>query len=383
MAWWSAKLAAVESFASRNTEAAVAIAPEHPEPRMALATRGLDLQQGPGDQQAARTAIAAMADAPLAEEPFLLAAADRIGAGRQADAMPLLQEAKRRNPRSRPARFLLLDAHLRAGRIQEAVAEISALRRLVPDIAGVLVTQTSWIVQNRGAAAALRSALERDPQLQQEVLAELVESGADPNLILSMAPESPPPGAGTATQWQRDLVQRLAAGGNLRLALTLWRRFANVPGEDTSKGIHDGRFEREPAMPPFGWQLAAEGGGVAERVSGPALEVEYHGRQQVDLAKQLLMLEPGRYELRLRADGNATSEGALLRWQIGCQGSSAQLLSLPVATARSGAQELRGSFSVPGQGCQGQWLVLKGVPGEFPEPQRAKIWDLQIQRVRG
>src|SRR3546814_19839970 len=54
------------------------------------------------------------------------------------DALPCF-EARERNPRSRTARFLLLEHYVRNGQAKEAAGEMAVLTRLMPDARPLLI----------------------------------------------------------------------------------------------------------------------------------------------------------------------------------------------------------------------------------------------------
>jgi hypothetical protein len=378
LAWWVVKTSSVDALVRRNPAAAAIVAPDHPRVRIALAMAEFRLRQGRLSGESRASVRRALAQAPLIEEPFYLAAIEALAAKRDTEAEALLHEARRRNPRARTARLILLDRHLRHNRVAEAGVEIAALNRLMPRAAEVLVPELARMVREPRTGAALIGVLAHEPALQQAVLAQLATSGADPDLILRIA------GSNAATSptkdglpWQQVLLARLVERGDVVRAHRLWRSFSGFgPGGD-EKGVYDGRFEGQRGAPPFNWLLVSGAAGVAERTGAPALEVEYYGRLNVDLASQLLMLRPGRYRLQFRAEGDAKGEGSRLLWSVSCNMSKAPLLSLPLTDIDYAPRAVAGTFTVPA-GCPAQWLKLSGVAGEFANAQNATISEIRV-----
>lgn len=333
--------------------------------------------------EAARRSVASAFDrAPLVEEPFVLAGVAALADGREDEGERLLEEARRRNPRARTARLILLDRYLRTDRAAEAGLEIAALHRLMPRAAEILVPELARMVRDPRTGASLIRVLSHDPEMQQAVLAQLASSGEDPDLILRIA------GSSAATNptpeglpWQRLLLARLAEKGDVARAHRLWRSFTGMaPGGD-EKGLYDSQFRGLPGAPPFNWNLVASNAGVAERIDMPGLQIEYYGRLDAEFASQLLMLSPGRYRLAFRAQGAAKGEGSRLSWSVACVGSTQPLLEIPLAKISYSPRILAGDFTVPARGCPGQWLRLKGAAGEFTDPQSATISGLQLKRA--
>jgi hypothetical protein len=377
LGWWVVKTSAVDGIVGRSPAAAAAVAPSHPEVRLALAAGGLDLGTGTVPPEQQRAAAAALASAPLADEPFLLAGLSAISAGRAAEGEALLEEARRRNPRLRPARLFLLDRYLREGKIEEAGIELAALRRLVPGVAEALAPQLARLVRDERSGADLIRVLNRDPHVQQAVLSQLATSGADPDLILRIARASRMTPTRDGLPWQRLLLQALIERGDTARAVRLWRSFAGLPAGPDDKAVHDGRFQGLPGAAPFNWSLSSGNAGTAERGPGPALHVEYFGRETVDLAQQLMALRPGRYRLQFRVEGNAKGDDSRLSWRVVCTGSNAEIAGIVVRDVTAAPRALGGEFAVP-VNCSTQSLRLSGIAGEFPGTQIAAISDLQI-----
>ncbi|HEY0014611.1 MAG TPA: hypothetical protein VGB79_17345 [Allosphingosinicella sp.] len=381
---WVVKTSAVDATVRRTPALAAAISPNHPQAQLALASARLDIGTGRVPPEARRESLAALSRAPLAEDPFLIAGLSAIEAGRAREGEALLEEARRRNPRLRAARLFLLDRYLRTGRMDEAGQEVVALRRLVPGVAEALAPQLSQMVRDERTGASLIRLLGRDPGLQQAVLSNLAQSGADPDLILRIAGSAPaaaPTPAGLP--WQRQLLGLLIERGDLTRAVRLWRRFSGLPAGPDGKAVYDGRFQHLPGADPFNWALYQGSAGVSERSRAPALDVQYFGRETVDLASQMMVLRPGRYRLRFRVEGSAKGDDSRLAWRVFCRGNNAApIMDLTLRDVGAAAREMAGEFTVPAS-CNGQWLRLQGIAGEFPGTQTASIGDVSVVPAGG
>src|SRR3546814_5236790 len=78
--------------------------------------------------------------------------------GEQAE--PLLVEARERNPRSRTARFLLLEHYVRNGQAKEAAGEMAVLTRLMPDARPLLIAGLARFAESTPESAAIAQVLE-------------------------------------------------------------------------------------------------------------------------------------------------------------------------------------------------------------------------------
>jgi hypothetical protein len=120
---------------------------------------------------------------------------------------------------------------------------------------------------------------------------------------------------------------------------------------------------------------------VAERTPARTLQIDYYGRDDAELASQLLMLPPGRYRLAIRAEGDAEGEGSVLSWQVQCHPAKTALAALPLRKLAYKPRVIAVQFVVPASNCGAQWLKLVGDAGEFPKAQNATITALQIEAV--
>jgi hypothetical protein len=327
-----------------------------------------------------RAAFAALEGVPLAEEPFVLAAVDALVKNEPAEAQRLLAEARRRKPRSALTRLLLLDRYLRAGDINNAAGEISALSGLLPQANEVLVGELARLAQDPKTSKALETALQRNPQFRDPLLERLASNKVNPDLILSFARSVPKsrrtPGPAA---WEGKLLGVLVERNEVGRAYDLWRTFSAPNAPETKAGIYDERFQGLPGTAPFNWDFPASPAGVAERTKDRMLQVEYYGRDNAELASQLLLLPPGPYRLSVRVEGDAEGQGSKLSWKIGCHPGNARLLDLVMAKVSYSPRVLAGNFTVPAGGCAAQWLKLVGTAGEFPKAQHVTISGIRLE----
>jgi hypothetical protein len=335
-------------------------------------TRGL-----PGDETYRQLAEAAHRD-PLGAEPFLYFGLRAIGRNDVKRGERLLLEARQRNPRLRLARLALLALFLRTGRIDEGASEAAALVRIAPRSESVLVPELARLAVDPETQNQVIAAFGADP-LMGLVLNHLVQKGADPDLVLRLSARQPVARGGDVAPWQARLIEALVQRGDLERAHALWRRYSAIP-DGARETVYDPRFEGLPGPPPFNWSYASGNLGAAERVSGPALEVDYFGRASGPLVEQTTVLTPGRYRLSLRAEGSATGQGSRLAWRVTCRGSERPILEIPVVQIDYTPKTLTGDFTIPASGCRAQRLQLVGIAAEFPTTQSVRISDLSLQR---
>lgn len=379
LAWWVVRIGVVE--AEDNPFFAATVAPNHPRVRISLAMAYFLAQGGRVPDENRRAALDALKQAPLADEPFLLAAVDALARRDNARGDRLLEEARRRNPRLRLARLLLLDRYLQEGRVPEAMVEMKSLDNLVAGASTTLIAALAQMVQDPKMAPQMLPLLRREPTLHEAVLESLVASGADEAVVLNVAGSAAQ--SGKSEPWKASLLSRLIAKGAFASAWDLWKGFTGFREGPEGKGVYDPSFTGLPGPAPFNWDLMSSGPGVAERSRNQGLQVEYYGRDNGNLASQLLMLRPGRYRLSFQTSGDAAGEGSRLLWTIACNPGDASLLQLPVTRVASTPKSFTGTFAVPASGCPTQWLRLAGVSGDVATDQSATISRLSIEAERG
>ena len=368
------RTALVEAYASSNPAIAGIAWPRHPSVimRKGLAEVGAAAAAGRTvNMETVRTMLATASKAPLAPEPYLVRGVEAQVAGDEAISTQAFLEARRRDPRSIPARFFLADRYLRSGQTQQGLSEIAALTRLVPQSLDRVAPQLAAFARMPGAAAQAKRLLRDQPQLEPWLLGELAFHPADADLALALWSGR----NGEQEQlWQQRLVNTMVSSGRVNDARIAWGRFnptARPVGE-----LFDPKFEGN-VMPPFGWTFASGASGVAEPEGDGRLHLLYYGRDNVVLASQLLQLKPGTHRFSMRINF-ATPTANSIAWVVRCLSPSRDLASINLNSARRGA--LVADFTVPSENCSSQQLDLVGTTPELPEQAELSIADLSLSR---
>lgn len=349
--------------------------PDHPRVTGAAAMREVAIAAARGSEPAAatRARFVALAKAdPLAPEPFLAEGALAVRRGDYRRAEALLLHARMLEPRSPSARYLLADLFLRQGKPMDAMAEMSALNRLVPAGSMQLAQAFAQFAARPGAAPQVRVVLSAYPELEDLVLQQLSSDARNAPLVLSLfksgRPRSTPP------PWLPNLVATLIAAGEHRRAFEAWRQVSGASGAPGS--LFNPSFDASDAPPPFNWSFANGGGAVVEAGSG-RLNVLYFGREDLNLAEQMLLLPPGRHRISMHLSGR-TGENDI-RWSLQCVPDGVRFMELPLRSAGPATAVSR-DFTVPA-GCPVQHLLLRAVGEEFPERAEFRISRLSLVRA--
>ncbi|MDQ3139625.1 MAG: hypothetical protein M3Q15_02740, partial [Pseudomonadota bacterium] len=292
----------------------------------------------------------------------------------------LFAESRRRDPRSAAPRYFLAQRYLTTGRTAEGLAEVSALARLVPRGGKLIVAGLVQVARAAGASPELVAMLRANPNLADVVLTALAKDVVNADLVMRIAAQMPNASAGRRTPpWQGRLLDALIKRGEYRRARALWNRIAGV-SPTSAPGLFNREFAELTAPPPFNWKLGKGSFGVVESAPGRKLQVIYYGRENAELASQLLLLDPGRYRLSLTAAGDGAARSGVA-WSLTCAAAKTPFASLPLSGATIGGRALATDFSVPANGCEAQWLRLTGSAAEFADSEQVTISNLDIAKV--
>ena len=380
--WLVVRTSAADALIKRRPAHAAVVAPRDPRIPISLAMLEFRAAAGTVRPETRKAAIDALERAPLEDEPFFFAAMEALVQGEDSRALELLHEVRRRNPRSRFARLILLDRYLRLGRIDEATGEMTALNNLITGAGGILIPELGRLARSPQTGRALEAALRRNPEPRDMLLEHLAQTGADPELILRLARNVPAPrGPGTGRAWQGKLVDGLISRGDFNRAYAFWRTFSAPQAPARKVGLYDPEMRGLPGLPPFNWHFPATPAGAAERSNG-TLTVEFYGRDSAMLAEQLLVLSPGRYRLLFIAEGSADGESSKLAWRIQCAPRATELGAIMLTKVAYSPKRITGEFTVPASGCPAQRLQLVGHAAEFVKPQNVTIRGLQLAGAR-
>lgn len=314
--------------------------------------------------------------APLEPEPFLIEAALALKSGDSDRTGRLLVEARRRDPRSPAARFLMADHLIRTGDIVGGLREVTVLSRIFPAAAEQLVPALAAYARTPGAVPKLRQLFRQSPDLEPVLLSTLASEAENADIIIAIArPQAGPDNPGP---WRAKLLNTLVHEGMYAKAFQIWLRFTGASAP--RPGLFRPDFEPTSEPPPFNWTLAQSGGGLAEPARGGGLRVLHYGRNETLLATQVMLLPAGRHQLSMTVSGDVGADGQL-RWRIVCLPSGPTVFDLPLT--RGNAGRAGGQFQVPPSRCEAQRIDLLGTVTETPKSSDATITRLRLVTAGG
>lgn len=329
------------------------------------------------DPATARQALGGM---PFASDPFTALAAEGLvqnpkGTGKET---ALLQEALRRDPRSRTARILLLRQMAASGDLAGAFNQLAVFSRLNPGlVATIMEAITTRITTPQQVDEAL-AAIDDHAILYRPFVMRMSGKRKNPDVVARLA-ERLPANVLTDPEVRASMVNQLVQAGEYAAARNLWQK-GNPTG--ASGLIHSPDFADVKASPPFNWKLTVDSTGAAERQRSGGLSIAYYDRNPGPLAEQLLTLPPGTYRVVSdfeRLGGTADN----VRLQIKCHGSGTVLGEAPFTARKPGSNRLSLDFAVPAFKCPGQVLAVSGVASEDRGETQLQIQKIELTGIGG
>ncbi|GAA4040378.1 hypothetical protein GCM10022281_21680 [Sphingomonas rosea] len=343
------RTAVVDAETATRPALAHAVWPAHPGPGFALAFTdiGEAARKGQGPSAAARALVTeAGAREPLAPEPLLVEATDRIAAGDTRQAETLLAAALHRDPRSSAAHFMLADLMIRQQRLAEALVHVGALGRRMGGATESFATALATYIRQPDALTRVAPVLGRDPKLRAAVLKALAfDRSATPQLLALARPSD------RSAPWLAQALDVRIDAGEIPAARAL---LAHTQADDSGSALASWG---DAATGPLTWRFPAGTEAAVEPAADGPMRIVYYGRAEVAVAEHRLLLPPGRY--RLAYSFSAPPPAGTFQWRLTCAGVTAPLASYPIE-AKDGAAD----FNVA-PGCDAQKLSLWGVMGDF------------------
>jgi hypothetical protein len=365
------RVAAVAMASARNPNLAAALWSRHPSVETSAAMTMI-AQAARSRRPVPRLVFDMMADVaakePLAPEPYLVRGVEAELDGDGSAAQRAFEEAQWRDPRSLAAAYFLADRYFRTGKSDRGLMQLAALIRLSPNASLAVAPYLAAYARSPANWPALRTMFRKNPNIAVPALTALAGNIETAPAVIALADPGEKP---QDARWLAPLIATLTQAGKYQEARAIWAR---ITGADEAELLHDPAFADPVSPPPFNWALTSSTVGVAERQPG-RLHVVFYGQEDGILASQLLLLEPGRYQLSFEFQGNQAHAHSLT-WSIWCDGSD-----MPIASVNLDLAASRGwTFSVP-QNCPAQTLRLSGVSADIAQQADLSIASLKLRKA--
>ena len=260
--------------------------------------------------------------------------------------------------------FIFVPARL----ITADLTELAVLMRLSPQRQSYCCIILAAYAKSPANWPALRNMLRQNPSIAGPALSGLAAHLETASAVVALADFNEKP---KDSPWLEPLLTTLTGGGKYQEAHRIWAHFTSAKSMEL---LHDPDFRDANSPPPFNWSLTSSTVGIAERQAG-RLHLLFYGQEDGILASELLLLEPGQYELSMQLQGNRTNAHSLT-WSIWCDRSD-----MPIASVNLDLASSRGwNFTVP-PACPAQMLRLSGVAVAFPRQVDLTIASLKLRKA--
>jgi hypothetical protein len=341
---------------------AIRLAPDSPQVLSRAAVDRFDANELDDAQYLARDA--------LRRSPFDVRSLRVLGLieasrGRLDSADEILTLAGNWSLRDDPTQGWLVDRRLKEGQYESAFAHAETLIRRRDDLhPAVFELFRTAALSDPRALNALTQSVARAPPWRSEFLETLSNNDAGLNVSIAIA-------VGLKDQTTRFTNAELS---EVYMALTKRARISDLRQvrqillRPHTTGLSDGEFNGDQPIRPFAWSTVSRLGLVSEILSAGVgeenfLRVDSSGHSTEVATEQLLLLNPGRYEISGSVRQERGTQGALA-WELTCL-EGPQVLSFTPSSGNGSWVGFKHAFDIPNN-CSAQWLRLRPRPSPFP-----------------
>jgi hypothetical protein len=362
LGWLTIGLGYAEYLRTRNPERALAMFPPHARARADAAEAEFRI---PGAQEPMLTDVVERARGVLQRDPTVVDAWHLIGAitGQrrdQARAGRIMNFAERLSRRHLQTQLWLLNEAGGRGRVEDMIAHLDTALRTSPASGPMLATAMIGTSADPRFARRLVPILASDPPWQREFAYQLANSIVPGNslvvLVAALADDQ------AEREIMAPLVQRLVSQRDFTNAWNVYRLLKQRP-DAVAAEVRDGGFDdRAAPIAPFDWTLGDTGRVRGERRAGGsrpdgvALFIRAEPGARGSAATQLMLVDPGSYNLRFQFGRAEDANAAGIDWRIYCSGAPERILGQGRLTpARPAGSRFSQNVTIPA-GCPAQVL---------------------------
>ncbi|WP_420472439.1 hypothetical protein [Brevundimonas sp. FT23042] len=317
-------------------------------------------------ESAALLAREALARAPFNARALRIVGLAEARAGRTEAADELLTLAGNWSLRDDPSHAWLIERRLRQGSYTSAFAHADTLLRrredLWPQIFKLFETAATSDAQR--AIPPIAALLEANAPWRLYFLNSLYRTPDGLRVAMALAlmlEESKAP----LSNIELSQLYGALLSANLVPAIKALRTELGRPAAGLT--VTNGAFSDLSAPAPFQWELVQSYGNIAEitedegRPGETALWVQYDGYSDSVLARQLVLLSPGRYRFGAAYRAETSQSVDRMTWRVTCIGSGGAPLTISALPEVSSGKWSSTSteFSIEAD-CPAQWLELVG-----------------------
>ena len=342
----SASAAFANALARRSPEAAAQIWPANGFASASAASAILAEANAGRDgvsELIASEAVRGLARRAITAEPAAVQGVRNLALFHQANgetvrAAALMRLAVRLSARDTAANMWLVDAHLRGGDIDRALALIDATLRTDTSAGALLLPRLALVLEQPGAGEVMLRLLQDDPPWGHDYWSAVIEAGNAPVQAADLRSSLHRQGARLAPGHDARLIEQLVESRNFAAAFALYNEARGGAAQ----------------FPPIDWKLAGGSGLAVSRSPDGSIRVSALAGSAGVVAQRLVALPRGRSTLRVDSDaasGNLTARITCAR----LQGAKTIALDVPI----SGDTQVNFDQAT---NCRYAWLTLSLEP---------------------
>lgn len=333
------------------------------------------LQLGDDRRLAAEHARKALERSPLSPVGARVLGFTKEAQGDRAGAHALLMQAGELSRRDLATRLWLIEDAVARNDVSGALRQFDLAMRSSATARSILFPILTNAIADDAFVDPVVELLRSSPNWAPEFVVNAAATGqATENLseIVARVPSLGDPNRGL----RQILINQLVREQKYDAAA---RFFAAVKNHARSP-INNNRFQQpRGALTPLEWEMSGEVGHGAEFTEG-GLRLYADSSSGGPVARQLLTLPPGTYQLQTTGYARSADPYGGADWIIDCaEPAPAHLLTLRLPTSPG---SVGGEFSVPA-GCTGQWLRLGVRSGQSPDGVVGLVREVRLIRADG
>lgn len=313
------------------------------------------------------TAVESLAKAALVRDPTNVSAVRTLGVlyelrKQRKAAERLMMYSSALSRRDLPTRIWFIERAVSNGDIDQALREydiaLSASQRSQELLFPILINAAA----DDEIRTALTTRLSRKPPWRSAFLSQVINTSPTKAAELSLALSAA--GSALSSEEKTALMWQLAQKGSYSVAGAVHSQLG--PTRPSANYVLNGDFSALEAGTPFEWQYGSAYGARA-RVdavgsgANPALTFDMNIDEGGELARQIVLLKPGKYSLSFHLGALQDHKPGRLRLRLACvEQSKLSLFLVEASPPASGAEKTTKAFHVPLR-CPAQILQIEGV----------------------
>lgn len=365
-------------YASKNLERAVQWSPQYSEVLLNLNDRYF--ADGVSEKERLEIesrSIQALRKAPLSFRPFLHSGEAKVLQNNDQGARDLFFEVKKRDSRNRRALRALVNLDIKNKKFEDGVRNLDILLSLKgrkEDLDEYQQTLTA-LTSIPDARKKINELLSARPIWGQRYLFNQIGLMTPQNFL--DVEESLRSFHSASDKEYKDTLnasylRRLIRLNQPEQAYSYWKFLFGDEIEDLDVSIHNSKFAKILALPPYNWSEIDKPKYFSEIDQSGGLYASYADNTVRTVTEQYLRLIPGAiYRLQVNAEWSYRQRQGMFFWMITCNETNQVISGLDLGDDSKPASGGEHTFQVPAEACLYQNIRLVAKPGQYSK----RIWN--------